>query len=315
MGSYGQDWSSYQEGQPDTSGLAFAFVKITEGLGYTNPRWVTQRNHAKANGLVWGGYHYPHMANDPHAEADAFLAKVAWQPGDLIILDWEGYDPANSGVSKADQLAYKDAWLRYVKTRMPDHPVGMYCNTDYWRNVDTSSYYADFLWIATSGRPAGDPGIQAPWLFHQFTDTPVDTDYCHLAGPDELRSWAMSFTPTTTPTPAPPAEEDPMAAFTEQDIRRFIREEVTSIPVRDELAFANGWWLQKALTGTPVTGADPTSWGALLPKLTAALGQLPPTVLTQLQTAITEALKTAAVHLPTGATEPTAPTIPGPSRP
>lgn len=213
MGIYGQDWASYQGTEPSVAGIDFVIVKITEGLGYINPKWIRQRDHAKANGLVWGAYHYPHMANDPHAEADYFLRQVAWQPGDIIVLDWEGYDNANAGVSKARQLAYKEEWLRYVKARMPNNPVGMYCNADYWRNVDTTGYYGDFLWIATAGRKAGDPGIRADWLFHQFTDRPVDTDYCHLASRAALRAWALSFTgqapepsepaPTQTPIPAP----------------------------------------------------------------------------------------------------------------
>lgn len=204
MGITGQDWASYQPSAPSTAGLGFAFVKITEGLSYTNPKWTAQRNHAKAHGLVWGAYHYPHMANDPKAEADFFLEQVAWQPGDLIVLDWEGYDKANAGVSKARQLAYKESWLRYVKARMPHHPVGLYCNADYWRNVDTTDYYGDFLWIATAGRKASDPGIKAPWLFHQYTDSPIDTDYCHLSSVDELRAWALSFA-------APPKPSEPTA--------------------------------------------------------------------------------------------------------
>lgn len=311
MGIYGQDWASYQSAQPDTSGLSFAFVKVTEGLNYINPEWVSQRDHAKANGLVWGGYHYPHMTNSPQAEADRLLAQVAWQPGDLICLDWEGYDPANSGVSKADQAAYKDAWLRYVKAKMPHNPVGMYANVDYWRNVDTSGYYADFLWIATAGRAAGDPGIQAPWLFHQYTDTPVDSDYCHLGSTDELRAWAASFAPQPAPAPAPtpPPEEDPLP-FSEQDIRRFIHEEtlnaVTSIPGRDTIAYAVHWWLQKALTATPVPAVAGQQWGVLLPKLTAALSQLPPAALTQLQTAVTAALKDSTVKVDVTVTAPPA---------
>lgn len=200
MGIYGQDWASYQTSQPDTAGLDFAFIKITEGLGYINPKWRQQRDHAKAKGLVWGGYHYPHMSSSPKAEADYFLGQVAWQPGDVIILDWEGYDDANAGVSKARQLAYKEEWLLYVKGRMPHSPVGMYANVDYWKNVDTTGFYGDFLWIATAGRKAGDPGIAAPWLFHQYTDNPIDTDYCHLGTRAELRSWALSFaTPQTKP--------------------------------------------------------------------------------------------------------------------
>lgn len=208
MGIFGQDWASYQDDQPDVSGLSFAFVKVTEGLDYTNSRWVAQRNHAKANGLVWGAYHYPHMHNSDRAEADFFLSQVAWQPGDMICLDWEGYDSANAGVSSADKQVYKEDYLRYIKSRVPHNPVGMYCNTDYWRNIDTTGYYQDFLWIATAGRGAGDPGIQAPWLFHQYTDNPIDTDYCHLSSTEELRAWTMSFAeqapaPTPVPVPAP----------------------------------------------------------------------------------------------------------------
>ncbi|GHC39712.1 glycoside hydrolase family 25 protein [Streptomyces cinnamoneus] len=215
MGIYGQDWASYQSSTPDTTGLSFAFVKITEGLSYINPKWVRQRDHAKAHGLVWGAYHYPHMANAPRAEADYFLAQVAWKPGDIIVLDWEGYDDANRNVPRRTQAAYKEEWLRYVKGRMPHHPVGMYANLDYWRNVDTTSYCADFLWIATAGRVAGDPGIQAAWLFHQYSDSGVDRDYCHLGSRTALRDWALAFQPTppTPPSPAPRYTEDDMLAY------------------------------------------------------------------------------------------------------
>lgn len=199
MAIYGQDWASYQTAAPDTAGLSFAFVKVTEGLSYVNPEWTAQRDHAKAAGLVWGGYHYPHMGNSVQAEADFFLGQVDWQPGDLVVLDWEGYDAANKAVPRAAQAAYKDAWLKYVKQRLPHNPVGMYANVDYWRNVDTSGFYGDFLWIATAGRAAGDPGIQADWLFHQYSDSPVDSDYCRLGSVAELRSWALSFAPGYVP--------------------------------------------------------------------------------------------------------------------
>ncbi|MGK4578765.1 GH25 family lysozyme [Kitasatospora sp. HPMI-4] len=197
MGIYGQDWSSYQSATPDTSGLSFAFIKVTEGLTYASPVWTAQRDHARAAGLVVGYYHYPHMANPVPAEATHFLSVAQPQPGDPLVLDWEGYDNANSSVPKASQLAYKEAWLRYVKQRMPHNPVGMYCNLDYWRHVDTTSYFADFLWIATAGLPAGQPGIQAAWLFHQYSDSGgVDRDYCHLDSTGALRSWALSFVPS-----------------------------------------------------------------------------------------------------------------------
>ncbi|MET8624528.1 glycoside hydrolase family 25 protein [Kitasatospora sp. NPDC004669] len=256
MGIYGQDWASYQDSQPDTSGLSFVFTKVTEGTGYINPRWVAQRDHAKANGLVWGGYHYPHMANSPQAEADYFLSQVAWQPGDLIVLDWEGYDQANQNVSRADQAAYKEAWLRYVKQRMPNTPVGMYCNTDYWRNVDKTSYAGDFLWIATAGRAAGDPGIQANWLFHQYSDQPVDSDYCHHGSVDELRAWASSFASPSTPTPQTPEADMPLNDADKQMITDIVRNTVRSGPPSDRDAYAVANFFAYALAGQVPPGGD-----------------------------------------------------------
>lgn len=297
MGIYGQDWASYQSATPDTTGLSFAFVKVTEGLTYTNPEWVQQRDHAKAAGLVWGGYHYPHMGNSYQAEADRFLAQVNWQPGDLICLDWEGYDPANTGVSHADQAAYKDAWLKYVKAKMPHNPVGMYCNADYWRNVDTTSYCGDFLWIATAGLPAGSPGIQHPWLFHQYSSSPVDSDYCPLGSTAELRTWALSF----QPAPAPVPEEDPLAAFTEADLRRFIQEEslkaVTSQPGRDAVAFAVWWWWSEGINATPNPDVVGTWWESLLPRMVDGLRQLPAPALEQIRAVVDAALKSDTVNV------------------
>ncbi|MEV6720615.1 glycoside hydrolase family 25 protein [Streptomyces xanthochromogenes] len=190
MGIYGQDWSSYQSATPDTSSLSFTFIKITEGLGYTNPLWARQRDHAKANGLVVGFYHYPHIANDPVAEADFFLRQINLAPGDLLVLDWEWY---GQNVSNATARAYKTAWLARVKASAPGHRVGVYADRNNWLTVDADSNAGDFLWIADYV-PAGQPRIQADWLFHQYGSQPVDKDYCHLDAA-ALRAWALGNQP------------------------------------------------------------------------------------------------------------------------
>ncbi|MCX4750227.1 GH25 family lysozyme [Kitasatospora sp. NBC_01287] len=210
MGIYGQDWASYQSAAPDTTGLSFAFVKVSQGLTYTNPQWTAQRDHARGAGLVVGYYHYPEMANSPQQEADRFLALAQPAVGELLCLDWEGYDSTNEAVSSSAQLAYKEAWLRYVKGRFPHNPVGLYCNLEYWQSIDTTGYFQDFLWIATAGLAAGQPGISANWLFHQYADSgSADQDYCRLGSTAELRSWAQAFAPPP-PAPAPaPAPAGP----------------------------------------------------------------------------------------------------------
>jgi Glycosyl hydrolases family 25 len=208
MTIHGVDVSAYQPETYSTSGLDFVIVKATEGLSYVNPRLAAQAQRGRDAGLVVGFYHYPHMANDPVAEADFFLRRAPVQAGDIIVFDWEGYDTANKGVSKARQLAYRDAWLKYVKGKLPGHRVGMYCNTDYWLNVDKTSNCGDFLWIATGGKPAGLPGITAPWLFHQYsTAGGVDHDVANFTDRAALVGWAHGL-----------IEEDPMAGITKQDI-------------------------------------------------------------------------------------------------
>lgn len=203
MGIFGQDWASYQSANPSVTGIDYAFSKATEGLGYTNPKFAAQRAWAKQHGLVFGSYHYPHMHNNPTAEADYFLSVAKPQPGEIVVLDWEGYDPNNAGVTNAQKVAYRDAWLKYVKGKLPNNPVGMYCNTDYWLNVDKTSNCGDFLWIATAGKQAGQPGIQHAWTFHQYsTAGGIDHDYANFATKAALVAWVNSFTKT------PPPEND-----------------------------------------------------------------------------------------------------------
>lgn len=301
MGIYGQDWSGYQDATPSVAGIDYMFTKVTEGLSYVNPRWQSQYNHAKAAGLVVGKYHYPHMGNDPHTEADYFISKANIQPGDVIVLDWEGYDAANQGVSHARMLSYRDSWLKYVKSKFPNNPVGMYCNTDYWLNIDTTQNCGDFLWIATGGRSAGNPGIKYAWTFHQYsTAGGIDRDYANFKDRAALKAWVASFNKTTPTVPTPPEDDLP---YTEAQLRSIINSEVvkavTSQPVRDELAFADFYFLEKVFSFTPITNAAAGSIEEKVNKiqaeLKAVLGKLDPAVLSALQDAVKKALSGTVV--------------------
>ncbi|MFJ5644025.1 glycoside hydrolase family 25 protein [Streptomyces sp. NPDC093223] len=208
MTIHGVDVSAYQSATYSTSGIDFVIVKATEGLSYTNPLLAAQTKRARDAGLVVGFYHYPHMANSPQAEADYFLSKAPIKAGDIIVFDWEGYDAANKGVAKSRQITYRDAWLKYVQGKLPGHRVGMYCNTDYWLNIDKTSNCGDFLWIATGGKPAGQPGIDFAWTFHQYsTAGGIDHDVANFTDRAALAAWARGL-----------IEENPMAGMTKQDI-------------------------------------------------------------------------------------------------
>jgi hypothetical protein len=320
MGIYGQDWSSYQSAAPDTSGLAFAFVKVTQGLSYTNPNWQAQRTHAASAGLVVGLYHYPDMTNSPQSEADRFLAVAQPQAGEILALDWEGYDSVNLAVPKAQQATFKDAWLAYAQSKMPQHQVGLYCNKDYWLNVDTTSDCGDFLWIATSGLPAGQPGIQHPWLFHQFSADTTDQDYCSLADQPTLRQWASA---KSAPTPSP---EEPV---TPADAELFVTTLMGHVLPDMGITNADGSQATRTvadyfeyldihyhtlLNQIASLSAQVTALSAAVAALAQGGGTTGGATPEQVHAAVTAAL-TAAGHTPVPAATSATPTVPAPSRP
>lgn len=298
MGVYGQDWASFQGTYPPAAGLAFVFLKITEGESYVNPYWQSQKADALKAGAAIGKYHYPHMHNSVPGEIDYFKTHAQIQPGEMIVLDWEGYDSNNAGLSNAEKLAYKEQFLTLMKKEFPNNPVGMYCNTDYWYNVDTTGHAGDFLWIATAGRAAGDPGIKAPWKFHQYSADPVDKDYGNFNSVADLKSWINSFN-KTNPTP-PPVEDD--LPYTEAQLRTIINSEVvkavSSQAVRDELAFANLYWLVDVFSGKPITVANTQIQNvvnSLQSELAGVLSKLDPAVVSELSAAVEKAVASTAI--------------------
>ena len=202
----GIDVSSYQSTAYPTRGLSFVFIKVTEGLSYTNPKWVAQRTTARDAGLVTGFYHYPHIANSATAEADFFLSRINLVAGDILCLDWEWY---GQSVSDQQARAYKDAFVAHIRSRAPGHRIVVYSDVSNWTGVDRDSNAGDGLWIATAGRPAGQPGIRDQWAFHQYTDSGpggADGDVANPAlfpSAAALRTWALGST-----TPPPPTEDD-----------------------------------------------------------------------------------------------------------
>lgn len=93
--SYGVDVASYQSTTVNYAGAKFAFVKLTEGTEYTNPKAEAQIKSAKAHGLMVMGYFYAnHSASVSRARSEAKFAvakaKAYGVPaGSYLADDWE----------------------------------------------------------------------------------------------------------------------------------------------------------------------------------------------------------------------------------
>lgn len=215
LGVTGIDVSSHQDANYAVTGVDFVAVKATEGLAYENPKRAAQVKRARDKGLVVGHYHFVRAGN-MKAQADYFLKTAAPKTGEFLALDWEDAD-----VSCAD----KDAFLKYLKSKAGGRKVLLYCNSTFWLTRDTTSYAADGLWIARYGVKAGQPGIEADWLIHQHTDTPVDTNVTHWASRAEMQKWAGS-----APVPAKPSKPSKPAAKPVVDLSNVLDARKKDVP-------------------------------------------------------------------------------------
>ncbi|HET8944748.1 MAG TPA: glycoside hydrolase family 25 protein [Dehalococcoidia bacterium] len=193
----GIDCASYQSTAYSTSGLAFVFVKATEGTTYFNPKYADQVAHGRASGLTVGHYLFQRPGG-VKAQADYFAAHAAVKPGDMVAVDWEDSDVT---------CAAKDSLIKALQAKYPKSRVVLYCNLNFWLHRDTTSFCGDGLWIADPNSPAGHPNIKHPWTFHQYGISGADLDVANFATKAALNAWAdkgVVTPPKTTITPKEP---------------------------------------------------------------------------------------------------------------
>lgn len=204
----GIDVASYQSTNYSTSGLNFVMVKATEGTNYLNASHAAQVVTGRTHGLLVGHYHFIRPGSSAAAQAQYFLAHAAPRADDVLALDWE-----DRGVPSD----VKDAFIKYVQAQCPNNRVVLYCNRDFWLNLDRSSFCGDGLWIADPNAPAGHPQVKHPWVFHQYSEAGgVDHNVANFSSVQSLHAWAAKgiSTPVKPPTPSKPSYVPfPGAAF------------------------------------------------------------------------------------------------------
>jgi len=171
--------SPYQDSWKPSSAYDFVFVKASQNTGYKNPKSGEKLKLARNAGMVVGHYHWMGTGSLT-AQLNNFVAAADVKDGELIAIDWE-----QSGVSCAN----KDKFIKMVKAKFPKNKVGLYCNTNYWLNIDTTGYYGDFLWIAWYS--SKKPNIQTPWTFWQYSQSGgLDKNEAAFSSKADLKKWA-----------------------------------------------------------------------------------------------------------------------------
>lgn len=207
----GIDWSKVK-----ATGQRFAFVKTTEGEGYSDPTFEVNWAGAKEAGLLRGAYCFFHPNQDALKQADRFLGvlQAADDAGELpCVLDLEVTD----GVAKDKIIAKAKVWLDSVEQRAGRKPI-IYSGVSFLETSFTDSgggvpaWAQDYaLWLGwfpkhyTPGMTPMMPRGWPKWTFWQYhdkasiagIDTAVNLDVFN-GTVEELYHFAGSLQPLPT---------------------------------------------------------------------------------------------------------------------
>ncbi len=178
----GLDVSSYQGTinwtQVKAAGFPYAFAKATEGVGFTDSKFLSYMSGGMVAGVYMGAYHFSHPVNNTAvAEANYFLSIAgpyitACQLPPVLDLEDSPTGPSLQSTFTPLQLAtWVNTWMSTVQAATGIKPI-IYIgagNAAYINNsVTTYSLWMD----SPTGNPTTPPaslGVWSTWAFKQYS--------------------------------------------------------------------------------------------------------------------------------------------------
>jgi len=153
------------------SGVAFTFVRVSDGLNSPDATFDTNWSGSRAAGVIHGAYQFFEPAQDPIAQADMLLNKMGTFEADDLppVIDVE----VTGGLGPTAVHTAVQKWIDHVAAAIGRPPI-VYVGAYFWDDQvgganDTSSP----LWHAQY-TSASCPTIASPWTtwaFWQYTDS------------------------------------------------------------------------------------------------------------------------------------------------
>jgi len=142
------------------AGYDFAFIRISDGTGFRDPKFAANWAGAQAAGVVRGIYQFFRPNQDVAAQADMVIAAVGTLvPGDLPpVIDVE----VTGSLSPANVAAKVRTWVDRVKAATGIDPI-VYTGKYFWRDQvgGPTSFANNPLWIAQYTTLC--PDLTSPW--------------------------------------------------------------------------------------------------------------------------------------------------------
>ncbi len=146
-----------------SSGIAFAYIKATEGGDWTDPRFADNWHEAKRAGLLVGSYHFFTFCRPAIDQAEHFLAIAPRDPDALppaIDIEYAGncHEVPPPDVVRHELVV----WLDAVEAALGKVPV-VYVTAEAHKDFLVGSSVKNPLWMRSL---IGEP--KPPWLLWQY---------------------------------------------------------------------------------------------------------------------------------------------------
>ena len=160
--------------QAAADGIVGVIHKATQGLGFKDSLYATNKKKALDAGLLWGAYHFGD-ASDSVAQADRFLEVVKPDDKTLVVLDFEenttqATGPAGQSMTLAGARAFVNRINDQV-ARFPGLYGGVFLKQKLGKQLDPVLANC-WLWVAQyTLTPAPTvPKNWPTWTMWQYTD-------------------------------------------------------------------------------------------------------------------------------------------------
>ncbi|MBB3963428.1 MULTISPECIES: GH25 family lysozyme [Rhizobium] len=165
------DWQAVRK-----SGVAFAFIKATEGKDRIDPRFNEYWQQARQVGIPYAPYHFYYFCSSADEQADWFINNVPKEASRLppvIDVEWNG--ESKTCRTRPDAQTVRSEMKRFmdrIEAYYGKRPI-IYTSVDFHReNLD--GYFQDYnFWVRSTAKHPEVTYANRRWTFWQYTSTGV----------------------------------------------------------------------------------------------------------------------------------------------
>lgn len=187
--------------QARASGVAFAYIKATEGGDHLDPMYRAHRTGARQAGIRNGAYHYFYFCRPAEEQARWFIRNVPRDASSLphvLDMEWNHRSPTcRRRPDGAEVRREARTFLNIIERHYGKRPV-IYTTPDFFKDTGIGRLSGTEFWLRSV---AGHPGQVYPgvgWTFWQYTGTGIvpgvrgNTDLNVFRGSqDAWRNWGL----------------------------------------------------------------------------------------------------------------------------